>query len=394
MRPLDAARPRGLAASMRRFSHAALLVLAAFLASACAGAQHPSGAPIVWPAPPEKPRIKYVRSFQGVEDFNTGIWNRLRRALTGADHGSDLKSPNSLTLSRDGQKLYAVCGAGSRITVFDFAAGEASTLRMPQEYQPRSPFALAIDAAGNLFITDQAEHAVWVFSPRGDFVRRFGKEKLTRPAGIAIDDRRQLVYVVDAGDRSGSGHAVQVFAPDGRYLRQIGTRGTGPGEFLYPTYAVIGPDEHLYVSDTVNSRLQVFDPEGVLVTTIGSLGEGAGQFGKTKGLAFDSFGNLHVVDAQLSRVQILNSRRQALMAYGGLAPRIEFMQLPSGIAIDAKNNIYVADYAASRVNQYVLFNTTEADALMEPTKPGASPANTDSAVKTEPTPSVPAAAQP
>ena len=33
----------------------------------------PSSAPLVWPLPPETPRIRYVRSFQGVNDFKPAM---------------------------------------------------------------------------------------------------------------------------------------------------------------------------------------------------------------------------------------------------------------------------------------------------------------------------------
>lgn len=335
---------------------ASLLALA--VVTGCAGAQKSER--VVWPFPPETPRIQYVRSIASSRDVEAGFrrfWSQLsgKKALS-------LFNPTGLALSPDERRLYVACVSASNILVFDLEKGTVERAANVEGYRPTSPWSVAVDGSGNLYVGDQAERLVWVYSADGKFLRQIGKGMFERPAGVAFDRRRQLLYVVDGSNGESMRHRVEVFAPDGRHLRTIGSRGDGPGQFNFPSYAAVAPDGKLYVADTGNFRIEVFDPEGAFVTMVGAVGEGPGQFGKAKGMAFDAFGNLYVVDGQVGYVQIFNPDLRPLMFFGGLAERPEFMKMPNAIAIDSKNNIYVADYMMNHVNQYALVNTKAADA--------------------------------
>jgi hypothetical protein len=75
-------------------------------------------------------------------------------------------------------------------------------------------------------------------------------------------DGRGNIYVLDNGDR-----AIQVFSPDGRHLRAIGGNGSGPGEFRDPAgFSVLG-DSLLVTYDRVLQRLTWFGMDGQLVAT-------------------------------------------------------------------------------------------------------------------------------
>jgi sugar lactone lactonase YvrE len=201
---------------------------------------------------------------------------------------------------------------------------------------------------------------------------------LTRPTGLAVDRRRQVLYVVNAGTPKSPDHAVQAFSLAGKHVRQIGKKGSGPGEFFTPSHVAVAKDGTLYVSDVLNARVQAFSPDGVLLGMVGQPGVGGpGLFDKVKGVAVDAFGNLHAVDSATSFVQMFNAQFQPLMAYGGAARTAEFLlQVPSGIAIDAKNNIFVADYGANRIVQYQLFNTVASESTnpIQAPAPSRSPA--------------------
>jgi DNA-binding beta-propeller fold protein YncE len=349
-------------------------LVAAALASGCSAQQKLPVEEVVWPAPPEKPRIKYVRTIVGSYDFDQTFMGKFRRNFLGPDHSSDVFNPASLALSPDEQRLYVACPPVSRVLEFDLAGQSLRRVAAPEGHAAKSPYGVAVGPGDELFVTDQAERAVLVYS-RGDrFLRQLGKGRLVRPSGIAIDAKRQLVYVVDAGTQEQPRHVVEVFAPDGRHVRTIGGRGQAQGQFLYPSHVLVGKDGLLYVSDTANSRVQAFDPDGNPVQMFGTLGDAGGQFGKPKGIAFDAFGNMHVVDSQTSRVQIFNTQLQLLLVYGGQAARHEFMLVPNGIAITSKNDIFVADYAMNHVNQYQLFNTKAEDAFRPAPPEGAAPA--------------------
>ncbi len=335
---------------------ASLLALA--VVTGCAGTQKTSQR-IVWPFPPDPPRIQYVRTLSNTADVESGF----RRFWTQISGKGSLGvfNPSSVALSPDERRLYVACVTVG-VVVFDFEKGTVERAANSGGRKPKAPWSVAVDGNGNLYVGDQVERVVWVYSADGTFLRQIGNGMFVRPAGLAFDRKRQLLYVVDGSNGASRDHRVEVFAPDGRHLRTIGTRGEGPGELNFPSYAAVAPDGKLYVADTGNFRIAVFDPEGAFVTTMGAVGDGPGQFGKVKGMAFDAFGNLYVVDGQFGLVQMFNRDLRPLMFFGGPFEHPAFMKSPNGIAIDSKNNIYVSDYMFNHVNQYALVNTKGADA--------------------------------
>jgi DNA-binding beta-propeller fold protein YncE len=360
---------RPILALPSRARTAALAALA--LAAGCAAPQKPATERVVWPPPPDVARIEYVRTLASGADIATGA-DRFWSAITGRQPAG-LLNPGPVALSPDGKRLYVSCSSAGTVQYFDFERGKLARTADQEGFKPKRPFGLAVDGDGNLYVGDQVDSVVWVYSPEGKFLRRIGQGMFDRTAGLAFDRRRQQLYVVDGGTGTSRRHRVEVFAPDGRHVRTIGTRGEKPGEFNFPTYAAVSPDGRLFVADALNFRVQVFDPEGNFITMFGSIGEAAGAFDKMKGIAFDTFGNVYVVDGKAGFVQIYSPSLQLLMFFGGVLPREEFFQIPNGIAIDDQNNIYVSDFVRSTVNQYKLINTTATDSQppAEPPRPDA-----------------------
>ena len=377
----------------RARSTAALAVLA-LAAAGCAGAQKPATAnAFEWPLPPDRPRVRHVRSFAGSADFDTSGWGRFMRAIAGKRSGLAVQNPTALALSPDDRYLFVACPNRSTVMVFDRQAQSVSEMRFDEQYIPATPYGLAVDADGTIFVADESRGVVRGYELSGKFKVTVGKGLLERPVGIAVDRKRRILYVIDGGNRNSSRQVLDAYATsDGRHLRTIGTSGYGPGQFLFPTNVAVAPDGNVYVADTLNSRIQVFDPEGTLVTMFGFLGDRPGAFGKPKGLAFDAFGNLHVVDSQLSYVQVFNAKQMPLMAYGGPGNHPALMALPNGIAIDSKNEIFVADFIGNQVKQYQLFNTTAEDSFGAAQSPNVQPQPATGASPAAGASSVPAAA--
>jgi sugar lactone lactonase YvrE len=90
------------------------------------------------------------------------------------------------------------------------------------------------------------------------------------PSAIAVDAAGSL-FVLDTGN-----HRVQKFGPDGKYLATYGRQGQGPGEFYYPAGLAIDALGFLYVSDPNNQRIQVLTPDGKDHKTIKGLEQGVG----------------------------------------------------------------------------------------------------------------------
>ncbi|MBI4817249.1 MAG: SMP-30/gluconolactonase/LRE family protein [Deltaproteobacteria bacterium] len=342
------------------------------LAAAVAGcATAPPPQPVVWPEAPEVPRIRFVRAFRGTDDLRPEPFQRFLRSVFGDPHDPKLSQPMGIAVSDDGLRLYvADLGLGHVLKV-DLEE-ERVDYFAPDEGMGK-PFAVALDANENVYVTDSSGGGVRVFDLDGELLKTIAASHLERATGIALDRKLRRIYVADASGLKSSNHRVRAFDLDGRFLFDVGpkesppARGDRDGELFFPTFLSLGPDHHLYVVDTMNFRIQVFDAAGKFVRKFGEHGDTPGTFSRLKGIAFDGFGNLYVVDGGHSNVQIFNEHFDPLMYFGGYAPKLEFFDVPSGIAIDPRTNmIYVANQFIARVNQYELINTRPEDSVPPP----------------------------
>ena len=121
------------------------------------------------------------------------------------------------------------------------------------------PNAVAIDRNSNhIYVTEG--HLLYnfgrisIFSDGGEFLNSYTHEHMKRPNGIAIHTNN--MYVTDVGV-----HAVFQFKieSDIRLVAKLGTRGTGNGEFNYPSNLAVSTNGDVYVADCFNNRIQILD---------------------------------------------------------------------------------------------------------------------------------------
>jgi DNA-binding beta-propeller fold protein YncE len=353
------------------------LWLLLLLANTLACASTTIGTPVVWPDPPEKPRIRFVTAFRTGDDLDTSGWAHFRRSLFG-NSSVTMGQPMGVAVSEDGKRVYVADYGLNQVVVADF---EHKSLRVfaPNEGLLR-PFNVALGPDERVFVSDSTAKAVVVFDRTGKRIASFGRDEFERPTGLAIDRARGIVYVVDTASHASTKHRVLAYDLDGRKLHELGPkegpggRGNGDGQFFFPSYVAVDKDGMVYVGDTMNFRIQVFGPDGKFVRKFGESGDGPGTFQRLKGLAFDSFGNLYAVDGGHANVQIFNKTFHILMFFGGSAPKLEYFDVPSGIAIDpSTNRIYVCNEYLARINVYELINTSETDSLSPPEPAAKSP---------------------
>ena len=128
-----------------------------------------------------------------------------------------------------------------------------------------NPHGMRVAPDGNLFVTDNGDHQVFKFTPKGEQLLVLGqKGKLgtdnktfNRPTDIAFAPTGEF-YVSDGYGNS----RVVKFSKDGKYLLDWGKKGTKPGEFNTPHSVGVDSKGTVYVSDRENNRIQIFDPNG------------------------------------------------------------------------------------------------------------------------------------
>ena len=347
-----------------RFSKAsracAVLGMAALLLAGCAEAPRaPPARPAeipAFPPPPEQARLVWERSIHSSADVVKDEKDAaLRRLVTGEVRtGQGLDKPYGVA-ARAG-RIYVGDTVARNVVVYDLNAHTIARIGVDDPGALRMPFGLDLDRAGNLYVVDGTLKRVHVYDPAGKFLRSLGQDlKWSRPVGVAIDDERQRLYVVDAGGVDSPDHRVRVLdLASGKLLFDIGKRGSEPGEFNLPRDAAVGSKGQLYVVDGGNFRVQVFDAEGKFVKVFGAIGRQSGQFSRPKEIAVDPQGNLYVVDTAFGNFQVFDPEGRLLLDVGtrGSSDGPAKFMLPSGIAVDADGRVYAVDQFFRKVEVF------------------------------------------
>ena len=306
---------------------------------------------LYWPTPPEKARIKFMRSISSPNDLKlkrSSLFKRIIKKIVGIDDtDSVLVSPYGVTT--DSRNRIIVADSKSRlIHVFDPEQKKYFNIKQPKGETFVSLVGLAVDREDNIYVSDSYTGKIHIFDKSGKFVRRLGPDEgqFDRPTGIAIDKDHGRLYVVET--RKGR---VEVLNLLGQELFKFGTRGYGDGQFNFPTQICLKGDR-LYVTDTLNARVEIFDLDGNFIAKIGRLGDAAGDFEKPKGVAVDSEGHIYVVEGLHDLIDIFAADGSLLLTFGGTGTNRGQFYLPTAIHIDAEDNVYVSDSFNRRVQVF------------------------------------------
>lgn len=213
------------------------------------------------------------------------------------------------------------------------------------------PDELAIDSAGNVYVSDYNNQWVQKFTSSGTFITKWGTVgtgdgQFNHPEGIAIDSASN-VYVVDAGN-----NRTQKFTSTGAFITKWGTGGPGDGQFTYPYSIAVDRAGNVYVVDRGNNRVQKFRLDGTFVTTWGTMGSGNGQFQGPRGITVDGDGNIYVTDAGNNRIQKFTSNGRFITTWGTVGSGKGLLKNPLGIAVDGAGTVYVVDSENQRVLKF------------------------------------------
>jgi DNA-binding beta-propeller fold protein YncE len=198
---------------------------------------------------------------------------------------------------------------------------------------------LRIDAAGNIWTTDNGNHAVRKFSKDGKLLQTLGevdvpgggKDHFRSPDDIVIDSRGDL-FVAD----SGNGRIVHLTAA-GAYAGEWGGKGEAPGQFKTAHGLAIDPQDRIYVADRGNNRVQVFKRDGTLIAVWSG-------FGNPFGLLVAG-PELLVSEGDIHKIFHLDRDGKIAASWGG--PSV--LQLPHFMAMDPGGRLLVAEVNGKRV---------------------------------------------
>jgi sugar lactone lactonase YvrE len=333
---------------------------------------------IVWPSPPEIPRIAFKDIYTG-EKIDQSLFVKKARKKTWMDRLAGTLPADQVKTDKLPFQLMRTYGVGVDTEGNIYAADQgvaAVFIFDPQNKDhveligngKQARFGviagLALDDDDRLFVSDSSLHHIVVFSPKHEQDAAFGAEVLVRPSGVAIDRDNRLVYVADTGN-----DVVDVFDADSyKFLRQIGKPSrkhdqSAPGTFSLPEGVAVDGDGNVYVTDTFNDRVEMFDADGQFISTFGKNGDGPADFERPKGIAVDCDGHIWVVDATQNRVKVFNNQGRLLIYFGGAGYYPGQFMGPWGIAIGPSNQVVVSETYPGRVQVFRYITDAEAAKL-------------------------------
>ena len=343
------------AVPLRTYQILILLALLLAVPASCPAAKEKPKTPeqppetLAWPPPPAPAKIKWTAEYRS--EFDVGAKKRksfVDRLAGKSEDALWIKRPISVAVDEKGVVYVGDMGQG--VVAMDPQGHRMWRFSDVSKTTLATPVGIAADSK-LVYVTDANTNAVALFDKSGRFLSGLGpKDGIKRPVGIAVDEGRNLLVVVNGGE-----HDVLLLDRQLKLIKKIGKRGTDPGQFNFPTYCCIVPGMGFAVTDTGNFRIQLFDFDGKFIRAFGKAGDVSGCFGRPKGIAVDPDGNLYVVDSIFSNYQVFRTDGQLLTFVGqGGAARGQF-QVPCGIGISPSGMICVADEVNGRIQvfQYI-----------------------------------------
>ncbi|MGH7179247.1 MAG: hypothetical protein ACREJC_17855, partial [Tepidisphaeraceae bacterium] len=167
--------------------------------------------------------------------------------------------PRGITY-RDSDDTFFIVDRSAHVQHLDRAGRCLGEWRMPQFAQGK-PVGLSVGPDGNLYVPDTHYHRVIVYRPDGTEIRRWGTRgtgpgQFMYPTDIAFDSKGRI-YVSEYGDND----RIQVFDQNLNFLFSFGAFGSGDGLFSRPQSMLIDGDQ-LFVTDSCNHRICVFKTDG------------------------------------------------------------------------------------------------------------------------------------
>ena len=269
--------------------------------------------------------------------------------------------------------------------------GPATSAPLGMVDGPAGTVGVAVDAAGNLYATDQDNNLVFKVSPTGALtvvagngIPRFSGDggpatgaSLYRPTGVAVDAAGSI-YIADTGNgrirKVGLSGIIGTVAGNGK----SGFSGDGgpatSASLDGPSGVAVDAAGNLYIADSTssysggNNRIRKVSPSGIISTvagngTAGFSGDGGlatnASLNVPSGIAVDAADNLYIADARNNRVRrvapsgIISTVAGGGSGFpGGNGPATSAsLSWPSSVAVDAAGNLYITDQGNGRIRK-------------------------------------------
>ncbi len=290
--------------------------------------------------------------------------------------------------------LTVVAGNGTFGFSGDGGPATSAGLSLP----PVEPAGVAVDSAGNLYIADTESQRIRKVSPGGIITTVAGNGQeghsgdggpaiaaaLREPHGVAVDAAGNLyISEVDAFVRKvNTAGIISTVAGSGCFPSRTTTCPLGDGgpairaSLGSPLGLAVDAAGNLYIADgSGNHRIRKVSPSGIITTVAGGgqsdfSGDGgpatSASLHQPSGVAVDAGGNLYIADTENQRIRKVSASGiistvagRGNMAFAGDGgPGVNAsLAFPSGVAVDTAGNLYIADSLNHRIRKLDLGGT-------------------------------------
>jgi uncharacterized protein (TIGR03437 family) len=248
-----------------------------------------------------------------------------------------------------------------------------------------TPFNVAFDSVGNLYIADadnnvirQVDTTGVITTVAGNGTRGYNGDtipatqaSLNSPTSIAFDAAGSI-YIADSGNsriRRVSGGVITTVAGTGNSLFFGENVAAATAALSNPISVAIDANGNLLVADTGNNCVRRISLPGMIITTVAGRGQVAGtaadggnartaSLGLVFGVAADAAGDVYLTDTTNNLVRkvsaanvistIAGNGKPGFSGDGGSATQAS-LNLPFQVAVDNAGNVFIADFGNDRI---------------------------------------------
>ena len=263
------------------------------------------------------------------------------------------------------------------------------------------PTGIALDAAGNIYFADSVNNRIRMISKTdskittvaGNGNKGFSGDnglavnaQLYTPYGVAVDTAGNI-YIADSLN-----HRVRMVTKSDSKITTLagngdtgysGDKGLAAAAVLnYPVGVGLDSAGNIYIADTNNNRIRMISKSdgNLLITTVagtgsnGNTGDGdlatSATLNGPKGVAFDKLGNMFIADTNNNKIRMVTKSDSKITTVAGIAvggfsgdmgpATLAALRYPIGVAVGLNGNIFIADTGNGLVRMVTSITITSA----------------------------------
>ena len=258
-----------------------------------------------------------------------------------------MKLPRDVAVSPE-KDLYVVDGYKNQVLIYDRRNQPAGNIPIPK------PTSVALGIDGSIYVGSNNDLSVKILDPSHKIIGSLGSGagEFKLPINITVDTATGNVYVVDQLD-----HSIKVYTPGGAFISRIDDSPNLPQDVTILNNKLYVLDSPLITDPfggTIRgARVRILNMGGSPAGAFGSYGTKPGQFIRPAGITSDTDGLLYITDS-FHGVVFCFDTAQNNTYLGPIQNTSKPMKTPMGIALGEDRRLFAASLNTSSVHVFGL----------------------------------------